>query len=377
MPYCGKTFLCRQITDIVVDTDTVTILHSVRRSLLLSSDLLEVCLFLEAMPKIKGGKKFSGAARSEAAPYSVEEKRAKTQSEGGVDTVRTLLTPDTSIGQHFLKNPAVVDAIVQKSLIQSTDIVLEVGPGTGNLTVRLLEQAKKVIAVEFDRRMVREVLKRVEGTESERNLQVIQGDVLKVDLPFFDVCVANLPYQISSPFLFKMLSHRPMFRCAVIMFQLEFAQRLTARPGDELYCRLSVNTQLLAKVENLIRVGRNNFRPPPKVDSQVVRIEIKNPPPEVNFVEWDGLIRLLFNRKHKTLHAILTTKSVLELLEQNYKTFISLNNLPMPSPFPEMKALVEEVLTKEGFSDQRAARMSINDFLCLLAAFNEKGLHFS
>lgn len=329
------------------------------------------------MPKIKGGKKFSGAARSEAAPYSIEEKRAKTQSEGGVDTVRTLLTPDTSIGQHFLKNPAVVDAIVQKSLIQSTDIVLEVGPGTGNLTVRLLEQAKKVIAVEFDRRMVREVLKRVEGTESERNLQVIQGDVLKVDLPFFDVCVANLPYQISSPFLFKMLSHRPMFRCAVIMFQLEFAQRLTARPGDDLYCRLSVNTQLLAKVDNLIRVGRNNFRPPPKVDSQVVRIEIKNPPPEVNFVEWDGLIRLLFNRKHKTLHAILTTKSVLELLEQNYKTFISLNNLPMPSPFPEMKALVEEVLTKEGFSDQRAARMSINDFLCLLAAFNEKGLHFS
>ncbi len=62
--------------------------------------------------------------------------------------------------------------------------------------------------------MVREVLKRVEGTANEHNLQVIQGDVLKVELPFFDVCVANLPYQISSPFLFKLLSHRPMFRCA-------------------------------------------------------------------------------------------------------------------------------------------------------------------
>ena len=113
----------------------------------------------------------------------------------------------------------------------------QVGPGTGNLTVRLLEQAKKVIAVEFDRRMVREVLKRVEGSPREKNLQVIQGDILKVDVPYFDVCVANLPYQISSPFLFKMLSHRPLFRCAVIMFQLEFAQRLTAKPGDELYCR--------------------------------------------------------------------------------------------------------------------------------------------
>lgn len=113
--------------------------------------------------------------------------------------------------------------------------------------------------------MVREVLKRVEGTEGEKNLQIIQGDVLKVELPYFDVCVANLPYQISSPFLFKLLSHRPLFRCAVVMFQLEFAQRLTAKPGDEMYCRLSVNTQLLAKVENLLKVGKANFRPPPKV----------------------------------------------------------------------------------------------------------------
>lgn len=175
---------------------------------------------------------------------------------GNNNTVRTLLTPNTSIGQHFLKNPAVVDAIVSKSQIRPTDIVLEIGPGTGNLTVRLLESAKKVIAIEYDKRMVREVLKRVENTQHERNLQVIQGDVLKVDIPYFDICVANLPYQISSPFLFKMLSHRPIFRCAVIMFQLEFAQRLIAKAGDDLYCRLSVNTQLLAKVENVLKVGK-------------------------------------------------------------------------------------------------------------------------
>jgi 18S rRNA (adenine1779-N6/adenine1780-N6)-dimethyltransferase len=160
------------------------------------------------------------------------------------------------------------------------------------------------------------------------------GDVLKVELPYFDVCVANLPYQISSPFLFKMLSHRPMFRCAVIMFQLEFAQRLTAQPGEELYCRLSVNTQLLAKVENLLKVGRANFRPPPKVDSLVVKIEIKNPPPPVNFIEWDGLVRMLFNRKNKTTRAIMTTKSAVDVIEQNYKTYLSLNNIALPEPFP-------------------------------------------
>jgi 18S rRNA (adenine1779-N6/adenine1780-N6)-dimethyltransferase len=327
------------------------------------------------MPKIKTDRKHS-SVRNDSVPYNARS-NGSGKDEERTQTVRTLLAPNTSIGQHFLKNPAVVDSIVQKSQIRSTDIVLEVGPGTGNLTVRLLEESKRVIAVEFDRRMVREVLKRVEGSENEKNLQVIQGDVLKVDLPYFDVCVANLPYQISSPFLFKLLSHRPMFRSAVIMFQLEFAQRLTAKPGDDLYCRLSVNTQLLAKVENLLKVGKANFRPPPKVDSLVVRIEIKNPPPEINFIEWDGLIRLLFNRKHKTLHAILTTKSVLQLLEDNYKTYLSLHSLPVPEDAIEMKALVEEVLQKEGFSDQRAARMSINDFLCLLAAFNEKGIHFS
>ena len=220
-------------------------------------------------------------------------------------------------------------------------------------------------------------MKRVEGTSNENNLQVIQGDVLKVDLPYFDICVANLPYQISSPFLFKMLAHRPVFRCAVIMFQLEFAQRLTARPGDEMYCRLSVNTQLLAKVENLLKVGKANFRPPPKVDSLVVKIEIRNPPPPVNFTEWDGLVRLIFNRKHKTIRALMVTKTTLLMLEENYKTQLSLKNLIVPDPLPEMKGLVEEVLDSEGCSDKRAAQMDIDDILSLLSAFNAKDIHFS
>lgn len=84
--------------------------------------------------------------------------------------------------------------------------------------------------------------------------QIIQGDVMKVDLPFFDICVANIPYQISSPLTFKLLSHRPSFRAAVIMFQHEFAMRLVAKPGDPLYCRLAVNTQLLARVNHLLKV---------------------------------------------------------------------------------------------------------------------------
>jgi 18S rRNA (adenine1779-N6/adenine1780-N6)-dimethyltransferase len=161
------------------------------------------------------------------------------------------------------------------------------------MTVPLLQKAKSVVALEFDPRMVREVLKRVQNTPEEKKLQVVQGDAIRTKWPFFDLCVANIPYQISSAIVFKLLSHRPMFRCAVLMVQEEFALRLSARPGEALYCRLSVNTQLLAKVDQLLKVGKNNFRPPPKVESRVVRIELKNPPPPVNFVEWDGMVSLL------------------------------------------------------------------------------------
>ena len=94
----------------------------------------------------------------------------------------SLITPNTSIGQHFLKNPAVVTAIVEKAGLKSSDVVLEVGPGTGNMTVPMLQRCKRLVAIEYDRRMVREVLKRVEGTPEESKLQVVQGDVMKTQV---------------------------------------------------------------------------------------------------------------------------------------------------------------------------------------------------
>ena len=122
------------------------------------------------------------------------------------------LTADKSRGQHFLKNPLVVNSIVEKSDLRATDTVLEIGPGTGNMTVKLLAAARKVVAVEVDPRMVAEVQKRVAETDGGSRLQVMFADVLKVELPYFDVCVANVPYNISSAIVFKLLAHRPMFR---------------------------------------------------------------------------------------------------------------------------------------------------------------------
>ncbi|GBG33661.1 Dimethyladenosine transferase [Hondaea fermentalgiana] len=316
------------------------------------------------------------------------------------------------LGQHFLKNPLVVNGIVGKANLKPHETVLEVGPGTGNMTVKMLEVVKKVIAVELDPRMVVEVQKRVQGTPLEQKLQVIHGDVLKVDLPFVDVVVANIPYQISSALTFKLLAHRPQFRCAVIMFQEEFAQRLTAQPGEKMYCRLSVNVQLLARVSQLMKIGRNNFKPPPKVDSRVVRIEPRNPPPPINFAEWDGLLRICFNRKNKTLRANLVNKSALTLMESNMRTYCALKNIPLPvvSDAPadaagavddegnqsdtemgddadaknprralaaHIKRLVTEALEASGHADSRAAKLHIDDFLALLKEFNERNIRFS
>ncbi|KAF0303221.1 putative dimethyladenosine transferase [Amphibalanus amphitrite] len=306
------------------------------------------------MPKVKGEKK--------------SRVHKEVQQQG--------LMFNTDLGQHILKNPLIIQSMVDKAALRSTDVVLEVGPGTGNMTVKLLEKVKKVIACEVDPRMVAELQKRVQGTPLQQKLQIIVGDVLKSELPFFDVCVANLPYQISSPFVFKLLLHRPFFRCAILMFQREFAQRLVAPPGDKLYCRLSVNTQLLARVDHIMKIGKNNFRPPPKVESSVIRLEPRNPPPPINFKEWDGLVRVVFVRKHKTVGAAFRLATVTQMLEKNYTTWCSVNNKPVPEGF-DVKQAVEQILTNGGFMEKRARHMDMDDFLGLLQAFNAEGFHFT
>ncbi|EDV22156.1 uncharacterized protein TRIADDRAFT_29342 [Trichoplax adhaerens] len=280
------------------------------------------------------------------------------------------------MGQHILKNPLIVNSIVEKAAIRSTDTVLEIGPGTGNLTVKLLQKAKKVIACEVDPRLAAELQKRVQGSPVSTKLHIIVGDVLKTELPYFDVCVANLPYQISSPFVFKLLLHRPLFRCAVLMFQREFALRLVAKPGDKLYCRLSINTQLLAKVDHLIKVGKNNFRPPPKVESSVVRIEPINPVPPINFKEWDGLTRIVFARKNRTLSASFKTQGVQTMLEKNFRIHCSIHNQAIEEDI-NIAEKVDTILKSVNANARRARSMDMDDFLELLHAFNSNGIHFA
>ncbi|ODA80633.1 hypothetical protein RJ55_03592 [Drechmeria coniospora] len=347
---------------------------------------------------------------------------------------------NTNFGQHILKNPGVSDAIVDKAYLKPTDTVLEIGPGTGNLTVRILEKAKKCICVELDPRMAAEVTKRVQGKPEQRKLEVILGDVIKTELPAFDVCISNTPYQISSPLVFKLLAMPNPPRTSILMFQREFALRLTARPGDALYCRLSVNAQFWAKITHIMKVGKNNFRPPPQVESSVVRIEPKvgKDRPNVSWDEWDGLLRICFVRKNKTLRASwLGTKEVLAMVERNYRTWCAMNGVAVdetlvdddgnddmetddvgnagaddmdvddaddddtPDFFKEMRnsaasipktkskrkktkvaELVREKIRKvledvTELAERRSGKCDENDFLRLLFAFNEEGIHFS
>lgn len=291
---------------------------------------------------------------------------------------------NTDLGQHILKNPLVAQGIVDKAQIKPSDVVLEVGPGTGNLTVRILEQARKVIAVEMDPRMGAELTKRVHGTAGEKKLDILLGDFMKTDLPYFDICISNTPYQISSPLVFKLINQPKPPRVSILMFQREFAMRLLARPGDSLYCRLSANVQMWANVTHIMKVGKNNFRPPPQVESSVVRLEIKNPRPKVEFNEWDGLLRIVFVRKNRTIAAGFKSTTVLEILEKNYKAFLATtgNGSDMvddteKSMIDIVKAKIETVLKETGLSDKRAGKCDQTDFLKLLYAFHQVGIHFA
>ncbi|KAI1625841.1 dimethyladenosine transferase [Exophiala viscosa] len=275
------------------------------------------------MPKNQQKRRPGGAgAGASSLPYSKPSSSAATSN--------AIFKMNTDIGQHVLKNPGVAQAIVDKADLKQSDIVLEVGPGSGNLTVKILEKAKKCIAVELDPRMAAEVTKRVQGTAQGRRLDVVLGDVIKTELPYFDVCISNTPYQISSPLVFKLLATSPAPRVCILMFQREFAMRLFAKPGDKLYSRLSVNAQMWAKIDHIMKVGKNNFKPPPAVESSVVRLVPKNPRPNISYEEWDGLLRICFVRKNKTMRAnFIGTTSIMNALEANYRTWCAQNDVPV------------------------------------------------
>ncbi|MDK2853893.1 MAG: rRNA (adenine1518-N6/adenine1519-N6)-dimethyltransferase [Thermococcaceae archaeon] len=201
------------------------------------------------------------------------------------------LRPNSDLGQNFLIVEDVIQREVERADIKENETVLEIGPGLGVLTDKLAKRAKKVYAIETDARII-EILKKEYNWD---NVEIIHGDALKIDFPEFDKIVSNLPYQISSPITFKFLKYE--FKKAVLIYQLEFAQRMVAKPGDKNYSRLSVMVQAKADVDLVERIGRGAFYPRPKVDSAVIVMTPK--PKEEQIALNENLVKALFQHRRK------------------------------------------------------------------------------
>lgn len=193
----------------------------------------------------------------------------------------------------------VADREVEHLGIAPGEVVLEVGPGLGILTERVLTLAARTVCVELDAG----IAAYIKGRFGER-VELIEGDALKVELPQFDRFISNIPYSISSPLIFRILEND--FRRAVIMVQKEFADRMAAGAGSDDYSRLSVNTYYRARCELLDHVPRSKFWPQPEVDSTVISLEPRPPPFKVvNERFFLHLVNLLFQHRRKKIGTIL------------------------------------------------------------------------
>lgn len=198
--------------------------------------------------------------------------------------------PSRRWGQHFLLREDVADRMVAAGGIGPGETVLEVGPGLGILTERLLAAGHRVVAVERDRRLAADLANRFP------TLELIEGDILEVPLPDFDRVVSNLPYEISSPLVLRLLD-RP-FRRMVLTFQRAFARRMTATPGSGDYSRLTVKVAVASEAELLWTVPASAFYPPPRVESAVVRLEPRAPPFPVD-APFHRVVDALFAHRRK------------------------------------------------------------------------------
>ncbi len=217
-------------------------------------------------------------------------------------------------GQHILKNRKIAERIVDYAEVRSSDHVLEVGCGTGILTQFLLEKAGKVTGVEIDERFVSLLKKKFKSYVSSDKFKLICGDALKVKFPEFDKFVSNIPYSISSPLTFKVLTYR---KKSVIMYQKEFAERIVATSGRN-YGRLSVMVRAFSTPRIVEFVSKKNFVPEPKVDSAIVLFE---PKPEISVKNIDTLKKIVtacFCARRKKLLKVLRKMNVDESLLKKY-----------------------------------------------------------
>ena len=207
------------------------------------------------------------------------------------------------LGQHFLAKGSILERIARAACPEREPLVIEIGPGRGALTERLLEKADRVIAIEIDAELV-DVLR--EKFRDEPRLTLIRADALETHFGQWGAAAVagNLPYYAATPIIERTLSTGASLHRAVFLVQKEVAARFAARPRTRDYGYLSVQTQLLAEVEALFDVRPSAFRPPPKVDSTLIRLRPRNRAAELrinDIARFLDFVKLCFHHKRKTL----------------------------------------------------------------------------
>jgi 16S rRNA (adenine1518-N6/adenine1519-N6)-dimethyltransferase len=238
--------------------------------------------------------------------------------------------PRKRFGQHFLHDPRVLARIVAAVSPAPGDHLVEIGPGEGALTVPLLQRTKRLDVIELDRDLAAR-LRELSG------VTVHEGDALEFDFAPFPAgmrLVGNLPYNISTPLLFHLARYADRVRDMHFMLQLEVVERMVAAPSTPAYGRLSVALQARFEMEKLFNVPKGAFRPPPKVESAVVRLIPLEKPLEVD----EDLLRRAFSARRKQLH----------------------NALP---GVDFARAGIDPTLRPENLSPQDYARLSMNSIL--------------
>ena len=252
-----------------------------------------------------------------------------------------------SLGQNFLIDGNIVRKICQDGDITKEDYVLEIGPGIGTLTEELALNAKKVVAVELDQKLL-PILE--ETLVDYDNVEIVHGDILRVDIKGLIEeklgggpikVVANLPYYVTTPIIAKLIEEDFNIESIIVMIQKEVADRIVAGPGNKQYGSLSVFVNFYTEPEILIGVPKTVFMPQPKVDSAVIKLKLKKNLPQVNREVFFKVVKSAFGKRRKT---ILNSLSSQELgLE---------------------KEIIREVLETVGIPlEERAENLKIEDFI--------------
>lgn len=235
-----------------------------------------------------------------------------------------------NLGQNYLIDDFKRKKIIEYAKLTKEDTVLEIGPGIGTLTIELAKKAGKVIAIEQDTAIFNILKKRLEKEKID-NVELINGDAVKVDFPEFNKIVSNLPYQISSPISFKFLENE--FDLAILMYQKEFADRMNGKVGTKQYSRLSAMLYFKANVKFLTKVSPESFIPSPKVDSSVVELKRKeNKIADDDFKVYSKVVKALFqHRNKKARNALIDSRHIIGFKDKKQLKSI-LNDLEDENP---------------------------------------------